>query len=172
MQSLMRGLHAEVHQRLGHAAFKMASRFHARSVAQPHGALQLTKLMKAGEEEEESRFYSWRRIAFMDVLIDGAACVRKESANAATVDGAVPLRQVVTHTVSSHDERQASYKCKVMMIIRSIEVGLACNHPNWICCGDYNGNENATPGATSSLPASSSAARRRTCCHASLYLLG
>ena len=32
-----------------------------------------------------------------------------------------------------------------MMIIRSIEVGLACNHPNWICCGDYNGNENATP---------------------------
>ena len=29
-----------------------------------------------------------------------------------------------------------------MMIIRSIEVGLACNHPNWICCGDYNASRN------------------------------
>ena len=37
---------AEIHQRLGYAAFKMASRFQARSVAQPHGALQLTKLRR------------------------------------------------------------------------------------------------------------------------------
>ena len=24
------------------------------------------------------------------------------------------------------------------MIIRSIEVGLACSRPNWSCCGDFN----------------------------------
>ncbi len=77
----------------------------------------------------------------MDVLIDGAACVRSKSANAATVDGAVPLRIVLTHTVSSKGRRQASDGFKKRMIIRSIEVGLECNHPNWICCGDYNASE-------------------------------
>ena len=53
MEDLLQVDGAEVHQRLGYAAFKMASRFQARSVAQPHGALQLTKLMKAGEDMEE-----------------------------------------------------------------------------------------------------------------------
>ena len=110
----------------------MASRFQARSVAQPHGALQLTKIRKAGEDMEQDPKYSWRRIAFIDVLIDGAACVcRADQPPAATVDGAVPLRIVLTHTVSGgKGQRKASDKCKKMMIIRSIEVGLACNHPD------------------------------------------
>ena len=128
--------------------------------------------MKSGEVDEEDPHYKWRRLAFSGVLVDGAACVHPKSANAETVDRVVPVRIVLTHTVSSRNERKASDECKKKMILRNIEVGLACNHPNWICCGDYNGNENATPGATSSLPVSSSAARRKTCCHAPLYLLG
>merc|ERR1711940_53847 len=87
--------------------------------------------------------YNWRRIAFIDVLIDGDACVcRADQPPGAIVDGAVPLRIVLTHTVSARGSRKASDKCKKMMIIRSIEVGLACNHPNWICCGDYNSTKN------------------------------
>ena len=96
--------------------------------------------MKAGEPEERHPRLSWRKLAFTDVLINGAECVREASANAATVDGAVPLRIVLTHTVSSKG-RRATKKCKKMMVIRSIEIGLACNHPNWICCGGFNADK-------------------------------
>ena len=73
---------------------KQASPYHASSVAQPHGAVLITKLMKSGEVGERDPHYSWRRIAYIDVLIDGVACVHRASANAETVDGAVPLRIV------------------------------------------------------------------------------
>ena len=128
----------EVNQRLGYAAFKQASPYHASSVDPPHGPVHITTLMKSGEDHEEDPRYKWRRVAWIDVLVDGAACVHRKSANAETVDRAVPLRIVFTHTVSSNGERKASAELKKKMILRSIEVGLACNHPNWICCGDYN----------------------------------
>ena len=87
---------------------KQASPYHASSVAQPHGAVLITKLMKSGEVGERDPHYSCRRIAYIDVLIDGAACVHRASANAETVDGAVPLRIVFTNTVSSEtNARQA-----------------------------------------------------------------
>ena len=109
---------------------KQASPYHASSVAQPHGAVHITKLMKDGQDGENDPRYSWRRIAYIDVLIDGAACVHRASANAETVDGAVPLRIVFPHTVSSKKERKASDECKKRMILRSIEAGVECNHPN------------------------------------------
>ena len=87
---------------------KQASPYHASSVAQPHGAVLITKLMKSGEVGERDPHYSWRRIAYIDVLIDGAACVHRKSANAETVDRVVPVRIVLTHTVSSKKERTAS----------------------------------------------------------------
>ena len=45
-------------------------------------------------------------VQYIDVLIDGAACVQEESANAETVDRAVPLRIVFTHTVSGSKGRK------------------------------------------------------------------
>ena len=130
--SLQRLMHipGEVNQRLGYAAFKQASPYHASSVDPSHGHAHITTVMKSGEDHEEDPRYKWRRVAFFDVLVDGAACVHPKSANAETVDRAVPVRIVLTHTVSSKKERKASDECKKKMILRSIEVGLECNHPN------------------------------------------
>ena len=138
MQRRLQEVHTTVHQRLGYAAIRMPSPFHPRSVAQPHGVMRLIKLMKAGDPKADSPSYEWRRMAFMDVLVDGAECFPKGSEDAATADRAVPLRLVATHTVSSSGDRAASHDTKVMMILRAIECGLACRHPNWICSGDYN----------------------------------
>ena len=59
---------------------------------------------------------------------------------AAVADAAVPMRLVNTHTVSGGGDRHASDECKIKEIIRSIEFGLACKHPNWLCMGDWNGD--------------------------------
>ena len=120
----------EVNQRLGYAAIKQVSPYHASSVVPSHGPVHITTLMKSGEVDEEDPRYKWRRVAFFDVLVDGVACVSRKSANVETVDRAVPLRIVFTHTVSSNGERKASAELKKKMILRSIEVGLECNHPN------------------------------------------
>ena len=94
LQDKMR-IPGEVNQRLGYAAFKQESPYHASSVDPPHGPVHITTVMKSGEDHEEDPRYKWRQVAFCDVLVDGAACVHRKSANAETVGRAVPVRIVL-----------------------------------------------------------------------------
>jgi hypothetical protein len=111
MENRMPTLDADIHQRLGYAAFKASSRYHARTVAQPHGAVHITKLIKHGQPDADHPKYEWRRIAYIDVMIDGEKCVDSDSANAETVGKAVPLRIVMTHTVSPTQKKPPGRRC-------------------------------------------------------------